>query len=81
VNSILHNWLINVIGKLMRTLKARVAFAQLNLMELDKAPFGDMDVIFCQNVLIYFRRFRKRDVVSHLAARLQVGRHFSVGGW
>jgi len=55
------------------TLKARVAFAQLNLMELDKAPFGDMDVIFCQNVLIYFRRFRKRDVVSHLAARLQVG--------
>ncbi|MCC6374585.1 MAG: protein-glutamate O-methyltransferase CheR [Moraxellaceae bacterium] len=54
-------------------LKARVAFAQLNLMELDKAPFGDMDVIFCQNVLIYFRRFRKRDVVSHLAARLQIG--------
>jgi type IV pilus assembly protein PilK len=42
-------------------------------MELDKAPFGDMDVIFCQNVLIYFRRFRKRDVVSHLAARLQIG--------
>ncbi|HQV21502.1 MAG: protein-glutamate O-methyltransferase CheR [Moraxellaceae bacterium] len=56
-----------------KLLKARVAFAQLNLMELDKAPFGDMDVIFCQNVLIYFRRFRKRDVVSHLAARLQIG--------
>jgi type IV pilus assembly protein PilK len=54
-------------------LKARIAFAQLNLMELEKAPFGDMDVIFCQNVLIYFRRFRKRDVVSHLASRLQLG--------
>lgn len=54
-------------------LKSRIAFAQLNLMELEKAPFADMDVIFCQNVLIYFRRFRKRDVVSHLAARLQVG--------
>lgn len=54
-------------------LRARVAFAQLNLMELDKAPFNEMDIIFCQNVLIYFRRFRKRDVVTHLAERLQVG--------
>ena len=54
-------------------LKSRIAFAQLNLMELEKAPFADMDVIFCQNVLIYFRRFRKRDVVSHLASRLQLG--------
>ena len=55
------------------SLKNRVAFAQLNLMELEKAPFSEMDVIFCQNVLIYFRRFRKRDVVSHLASRLQIG--------
>jgi type IV pilus assembly protein PilK len=55
-----------------------IAFAQLNLMELEKAPFSDMDVIFCQNVLIYFRRFRKRDVVSHLASRLQARRNLSV---
>ncbi len=54
-------------------LKSRIAFAQLNLMDLEKAPFSDMDVIFCQNVLIYFRRFRKRDVVSNLASRLQLG--------
>lgn len=56
-----------------QSLKNRVAFAQLNLMELEKAPFSEMDIIFCQNVLIYFRRFRKRDVVSHLASRLQIG--------
>ncbi|PTQ87948.1 CheR family methyltransferase [Agitococcus lubricus] len=54
-------------------IKNRIAFAQLNLMELDKAPFADMDVIFCQNVLIYFRRFRKRDVVTQLAMRLRIG--------
>lgn len=59
--------------QISQSLKARIAFAQLNLMELEKAPFSDMDVIFCQNVLIYFRRFRKRDVVSHLASRLQLG--------
>lgn len=54
-------------------IRQRVAFSQLNLMELEKAPFVDMDLIFCQNVLIYFRRFRKRDVVAQLANRLQIG--------
>lgn len=61
------DWQVNL------EIKARIAFAQLNLMELDKAPFADMDIIFCQNVLIYFRRFRKRDVVSNLAERLKPG--------
>jgi chemotaxis protein methyltransferase CheR/type IV pilus assembly protein PilK len=42
-------------------------------MELDRAPFSEMDIIFCQNVLIYFRRFRKRDVVTQLANRLAKG--------
>lgn len=54
-------------------LKKRVAFVQLNIMELDKAPFSEMDIIFCQNVLIYFRRFRKRDILANLAARLAPG--------
>lgn len=54
-------------------LKRRVAFVQLNIMELDKAPMAGMDVIFCQNVLIYFRRFRKRDILTNLAVRLAPG--------
>lgn len=54
-------------------LKRRIAFVQLNIMELDRAPLGDMDVIFCQNVLIYFRRFRKRDILANLAVRLAPG--------
>lgn len=54
-------------------LKKKIAFVQLNIMELDKAPWNDMDVIFCQNVLIYFRRFRKRDILANLAARLAPG--------
>lgn len=54
-------------------LKRRIAFVQLNIMELDRAPLGDMDVIFCQNVLIYFRRFRKRDILANLAVRLSPG--------
>ncbi len=54
-------------------LKKRVAFVQINIMELDRAPLGGMDVIFCQNVLIYFRRFRKRDILANLAIRLAPG--------
>jgi chemotaxis protein methyltransferase CheR/type IV pilus assembly protein PilK len=54
-------------------LKRRVAFVQLNIMELDRAPMAGMDVIFCQNVLIYFRRFRKRDILTNLAVRLAPG--------
>lgn len=54
-------------------LKKRVAFVQLNIMELDRAPMAGMDVIFCQNVLIYFRRFRKRDILTNLAVRLAPG--------
>lgn len=54
-------------------LKKKVAFVQLNIMELERAPLADMDVIFCQNVLIYFRRFRKRDILANLAARLAPG--------
>ncbi|MGB4342024.1 MAG: CheR family methyltransferase [Moraxellaceae bacterium] len=54
-------------------LKRRIAFVQLNIMELDRVPIGDMDVIFCQNVLIYFRRFRKRDILANLASRLTPG--------
>ena len=54
-------------------LRDRVAFARINVLELGDAPMADMDVIFCQNMLIYFRRWRKRDIVGHLVDRLAPG--------
>ena len=56
-----------------RELKDRICFAQVNVLELESAPMAEMDVIFCQNLLIYFRRWRKRDIVTHLAERLVPG--------
>lgn len=56
-----------------RELKDRICFAQVNVLELESAPMAEMDVIFCQNLLIYFRRWRKRDIVTHLAERLAPG--------
>ena len=54
-------------------LRERVCFAHLNVLNLDQAPMDDMDLIFCQNMLIYFRRWRKRQIVTRLADRLAPG--------
>ncbi|MEE4251540.1 MAG: CheR family methyltransferase [Alcanivoracaceae bacterium] len=55
------------------SLRDRVCFARLNVLEINKAPMQDMDLIFCQNMLIYFRRWRKRQIVTHMAERLAPG--------
>ena len=55
------------------SLRDRVCFARLNVLDLARAPMQDMDIIFCQNMLIYFRRWRKKQIVTRLAERLAVG--------
>lgn len=54
-------------------LRDRICFARLNVLDLAKAPMKDMDLIFCQNMLIYFRRWRKKQIVTRLAERLAPG--------
>lgn len=54
-------------------LTERVCFARLNVLDLDAAPWAGLDVIFCQNLLIYFRRWRRRDILNRLAERLAPG--------
>lgn len=56
-----------------QSVKERVCFAQLNVLNLNKAPMRGMDVIFCQNMLIYFRRWRRKEIVNRLAERLAPG--------
>jgi len=68
------------------SLAARVCFARLNVLELNGAPMSDMDVIFCQNLLIYFRRWRRREILNHLVERLAPGGLLVIGagevvGW
>lgn len=60
-------------------LKKRVCFSQANILNLSKVPVRDMDVIFCQNVLIYFRRWRRREVLNHLASCLKPGGLLVIG--
>ena len=72
--------------KVIPSLAARVCCARLNVLELAKAPMTGMDVIFCQNLLIYFRRWRRREILNRLAERLAPGGLLVVGvgevvGW
>ncbi len=54
-------------------LQQRVCFMQQNLLELEWARIGKMDIIFCQNVLIYFQRERRLEILNHLVAHLKPG--------
>ncbi|MEY2863639.1 MAG: hypothetical protein RLY58_1346 [Pseudomonadota bacterium] len=55
------------------SLAVNVSFQVFNLMDISSAPFRRLDVIFCQNVLIYFRKFDRRDILDALVQRLELG--------
>lgn len=68
------------------TLKQQLCFVQGNLLELQDIPSLEMDVIFCQNVLVYFRQERKRLVLNELVKHLKPGGLLMLGpgeviGW
>ncbi len=54
-------------------LQRRLCFAQTNLLDIEHLPTLPMDVIFCQNVLVYFRRWRAKQVLDALVERLKPG--------
>ncbi len=61
------------------SLRSRVCFNQGNLLFIDRMPALPMDVIFCQNVLVYFRRWRVKQVLDALAQRLKPGGLLVIG--
>lgn len=54
-------------------LRERVCFTRLNVLDLKQLPMQGMNIIFCQNLLIYFRRWRRREIVTRLADYLAPG--------
>ena len=67
-------------------LKKRVCFVQANLINLGDLPVDNMDIIYCQNVLIYFKRWRQKVVLDELVERLKPSGLLVVGmgeasGW
>lgn len=60
-------------------LRERVCFTQGNLVQVRRMPSILVDVIFCQNLLVYFRRWLRRDVLNALVERLKPGGILVVG--
>lgn len=54
-------------------LRERICFTRLNLQRLGEATLGMMDIIFCQNVLIYFKREQRRRILDQLVCHLRPG--------
>ena len=54
-------------------LRERVRFGTSNLRHLEECPYHGLDVIFCQNVLIYFRQEAVRHVLDQFVERLNPG--------
>ncbi len=59
--------------RIHESLRKRVGFAQFNLLDAVGASMKRLDLIFCQNVLIYFARERRRDLLATLAKLLKPG--------
>lgn len=57
--------------KVIDKVQDRLCFSQGSVLEFESMPVEKMDVIFCQNLLIYFRRWRRREILKGFADRLK----------
>ena len=55
------------------SIKERVCFTKLNLMDTDSFPFESFDIIVCQNVMIYFEQKLRIKFLNELSEYLKVG--------
>ena len=65
--------------QVVNKLRDRVCFTQSNIINARQLPQVSVDVIFCQNLLVYFRRWLRRDVLNALVDRLKPGGLLIVG--
>lgn len=66
--------------------RQQLCFVQGNILQLRNAPVVAMDVIFCQNVMVYFRQEKKHQVMNDLVTHLKPGGILLIGpgevnGW
>lgn len=57
--------------KFLPIIKERVCFVQGNIRDLAHAPSQKYDIIYCQNVLIYFQPPQRNKILNNLVQRLE----------
>ncbi|WP_018275004.1 CheR family methyltransferase [Teredinibacter turnerae] len=60
-------------------LKQRVCFNHANVLNINEMPGIDQNVIFCQNLLIYFRRWLRHEIMNAFVDHLKPGGVLVVG--
>jgi len=80
VKSIGPEWLSKYFVKLpdgryqvVQELRQRVCFNHVNVVDMDESSIGAMDVIMCQNLLIYYDRERRVEIVNKFVDHLTPG--------
>ena len=62
------------------SISKRVCFLKSNILDIPKGSFAsNLDIIFCQNVLIYFKRWRRKEILHSLAQCLKPGGRMILG--
>jgi len=54
-------------------LQKRICFARMNVLDIVNEPVGKMDIIYCQNLLIYFDRSSRTEIVKNMVRHLLPG--------
>jgi chemotaxis protein methyltransferase CheR len=65
--------------RLADSIKKMVTYKYFNLLD-SMVGFGDLDVIFCRNVLIYFDEKTKADILERMARQLKSDGFLFLGG-
>lgn len=68
------------------SLRKRICFNRLNLINMNSSSVGKMDIIICQNVLIYFKRETRITILNQFVKHLVPGGFLILGageiiGW
>ncbi|GAA6135439.1 type 4 fimbrial methyltransferase PilK [Oceaniserpentilla sp. 4NH20-0058] len=60
-------------------IKKHTGFAQVNVLQLNQVSKSMRHIIYCQNVLIYFRHWRRQEILDQLVERLAPGGLLLIG--
>ena len=61
------------------SLRDRICFNQGNVLNINEMPNIKVDAIFCQNLLVYFRRWLREQILNAFVARLKPGGILVIG--
>ena len=64
--------------KIKKTVRDTIDFRRFNLLD-SAVGFGNFDVIFCRNVMLYFGRATQEGIVSRMTERLNPGGYLLIG--